>query len=183
MNLTQAISIIHPTPLVAEALNHTTCGTALDLAAGSGRNSLFLAAQGFIVTSVDRLASNLEVLDFAASLAKFPITTIVAEPETFETSETYDLVIATLVLHFIDKELLTTTIQNFKSMTKPGGVNVLLALADKTDDGARPSIFASGELKGLYSDWRIIQNTEQLSSLNDQRHYHRSGLIAKRPAS
>jgi len=43
----------HPTALLAEWMSHLTRGSALDVACGAGRNSLYLAANGWRVDAVD----------------------------------------------------------------------------------------------------------------------------------
>jgi tellurite methyltransferase len=43
----------HPTSLLAEWVPQANRGRALDVACGAGRNSLFLAANGFLVDAVD----------------------------------------------------------------------------------------------------------------------------------
>lgn len=48
---------IEPTPVVKKVLEHITYGKVLDLGAGEGRNSLFLAENGFEVTAIDNARS------------------------------------------------------------------------------------------------------------------------------
>jgi tellurite methyltransferase len=50
----------HPTPLLTDWVPQAKRGRALDVACGAGRNSLFLAARGFVVDAVDISAAGLE---------------------------------------------------------------------------------------------------------------------------
>ncbi len=174
---------IHPAPLLVEAIRHSNGGTALHLGAASGRNSLFLAANGFKVTAVDSSASNLEVLNFAAHHAGLNVGVLKADTSEFKPQTTYDLVLGSAVVHFFDRESITETIRMMQSITNPGGLNVLLISAENDDTGERPKLFETGILQQYYADWDIIADEEQLAAPFDleQRHYHRAGLIAKRP--
>jgi SAM-dependent methyltransferase len=50
----------HPTALLAEWLDRSRRGRALDIACGAGRNALFLAAAGYTVDAVDISSAGLE---------------------------------------------------------------------------------------------------------------------------
>jgi tellurite methyltransferase len=50
----------HPARLLADWVPQANRGRALDVACGAGRNSLFLAARGFVVDAVDISAAGLE---------------------------------------------------------------------------------------------------------------------------
>jgi len=50
----------HPTALLADWLDRSPRGRALDIACGAGRNALFLAAAGYAVDAVDISAAGLE---------------------------------------------------------------------------------------------------------------------------
>jgi SAM-dependent methyltransferase len=50
----------HPTALLAEWLDRSPRGRALDVACGAGRNALFLAAAGYAVDAVDISSAGLE---------------------------------------------------------------------------------------------------------------------------
>ena len=51
----------HPTALLADWLDRLPRGRALDVACGSGRNALFLAAAGYVVDAVDISSAGLEL--------------------------------------------------------------------------------------------------------------------------
>ena len=50
----------HPTALLAEWLDRSPRGRALDVACGAGRNALYLAAHGYAVDGIDISAAGLE---------------------------------------------------------------------------------------------------------------------------
>lgn len=175
---------INPSPLLKEALKHAGGSTALHLGSSSGRNSLYLAANGFKVTAVDSDRSSLEVLSFAAHHAGLAIGVLQADTSEFKPQTTYDLVLASAVVHFFDRESMVATIHMMQSITNPGGLNVLLISAENDGTGERPKIFESGILTSYYDGWELIMEEERLASAADfaDGRLHRAGLIAKRPA-
>lgn len=174
---------IHPSALLIEAVKHSKGGTALHLGASSGRNSLYLAANGFKVTAVDSSFSNMEVLSFAAHHAKLDIAVLHADTSEFKPETTYDLVLGSAMVHLFDRETIAETIHMMQSITNPGGLNVLLISAENDDTGERPRLFESGILPGYYTGWELIAEEEKLAVQFDLNpsHFHRAGLIAKRP--
>jgi tellurite methyltransferase len=177
------LSGIHPSALLIEAVRHTQGGTALHLGASSGRNSLYLAANGFKVTAVDSNKSSMQVLDFAAHHAGLDVTVLLADTSEFKPDMSYDLVLGSAMVHMFDRESISETIHMMQSITNPGGLNVLLISAENNDTGERPRLFESGILPGYYTGWELIAEEEQLAVPFDldPNHFHRAGLIAKRP--
>ena len=179
----QELPGINPSPLLKEAVKHAAGTTALHLGASSGRNSLFLAANGFKVTAVDSNRSSLEVLSFAAHHADLPIGVLQADTSEFKPQTQYDLVLASAMVHFFDRESMVATIHMMQSITNPGGINVLLISAENDGTGDRPKLFESGILTSYYDGWELIMEEERLSQAADfaDGGLHRAGLIAKRP--
>ena len=174
---------IHPSALLVEAVKHSNGGTALHLGASSGRNSLYLAANGFKVTAVDSNPSSMQVLNFAAHHAGLDLAVLLADTSEFRPETTYDLVLGSAMVHLFDRESISETIRMMQSVTKPGGLNVLLMSAENNDTGERPRLFESGILSGYYTGWELIAEEEKLAAPFDlnPHHFHRAGLIAKRP--
>ncbi len=176
---------ITPSPLLKEALKHATGKTALHLGSSSGRNSLYLAANGFKVTAVDSNSSSLQVLGFASHHAGLAVGVLQADTSEFKPETSYDLVLASAMVHFYDRESMVATIRMMQSITNPGGINVLLISAENDGTGERPKLFESGILTSYYDGWELIMEEEHLGKAADYTAdyggLHRTGLIAKRP--
>ena len=72
---------LEPNVFVERELHHVTPGTAVDLAAGEGRNAIWLAKRGWRVTAVDFAQAG---LDKGAALAgDLPITWVCADATTW----------------------------------------------------------------------------------------------------
>ncbi|MGC8633593.1 MAG: methyltransferase domain-containing protein [Candidatus Limnocylindrales bacterium] len=69
-------------------------GRALDLGAGQGRNSIWLARQGWQVTAVDQSEASLASLDLVSRREHLGITTVVADMHAYlGRSEPFDLIV------------------------------------------------------------------------------------------
>src|ERR1700687_2113287 len=88
-------------PIVRQALRYKKSGSALDLGCGAGRHALFLAKKGFRVTAVDKSSENIAALKELARLQKLPITTLKADVTEFNSGKKFDLIVSTMVLHFL----------------------------------------------------------------------------------
>jgi len=94
-------------------------GRALDLAAGQGRNSLYLAREGFEVDAWDRDEQDLEALAAKARARGLSLRTRVVdlEREPSIPVETFDLVV---VFYYLQRNLIPSITQSLR----PGGVLV-----------------------------------------------------------
>lgn len=95
-----------PSLFLTQQLHRLPKGRALDVAAGSGRNALFLASHGFQVDAIDRDEDKLAALAAAAKQRHLPHVTVKAvdlERETDERPEfpasTYDVILVSFYLH------------------------------------------------------------------------------------
>ena len=68
-------------------------GKALDLAAGEGRNAIWLAQQGWTVTAVDFSSVGIDKARRISAEKKVDVTWVVDDVITFETDADFDLVI------------------------------------------------------------------------------------------
>ena len=163
---------------ILEVVIHIQNGKALDLGCGRGRNSLFLQSLGFDVTAVDKSDEGIEYLNDI--IEKENLSNITANTYNIHDAniqETFDLIISTVVLMFLDADRITDVIQNMQKHTNPGGYNVIVAAMD-TDD--YPCVmpfsftFKEGELKEYYKDWEIIKYNENTGEL------HKTDILGNR---
>ena len=85
---------IHPDTAMVELVTPLRPGRALDLGAGEGRNSLWLARQGWAVTAVDGSSVALERARAAAAAEALSVSPIQADIGDFlRRGDTFDLVV------------------------------------------------------------------------------------------
>lgn len=156
--------------------------SVLDLGCGSGRNTLFLHQQfynqqGFNVTSFDKSPTAIEKLQHIICTEQLEnITTFVSDASTAEFEKSYDLIISTVVLMFLDAEQVQKVIDSMQKHTNIGGYNLIVCAVDSKDYpmsnyqlpfgfGFKPS-----ELASYYQhndeDWEIIKYNEDVGHLH-----------------
>jgi 2-polyprenyl-3-methyl-5-hydroxy-6-metoxy-1,4-benzoquinol methylase len=113
---------VEPSPFLVEHASALPRGNVLDVAAGYGRNTLYLAEQGFAVHATDRDQEALHALQRIAEERHLSqVTTEVSDleispsPEQVFPAETYDVVI---VFFYLFRPLFPTLVRALK----PGGV-------------------------------------------------------------
>jgi SAM-dependent methyltransferase len=96
-------TIKEPARFLVEQLERLPQGRALDLAAGSGRNALFLAAHGYPIDAVDASEVAVEKLSALAKKESLPITTTRAElPDYTISKNTYAVI---LNFYFLERKM------------------------------------------------------------------------------
>jgi SAM-dependent methyltransferase len=136
-------------------------GKALDLAAGEGRNAVFLARNGFEVVAVDISEVGLRKAEALASERGVRIRTVQADLEEYDLgAEAYDVVTN---LYYLQRSL----IPRIKRALKPGGVVVfeMYTLDNLEIPGAhgprdRAFLLAPGELRRLFDDFELLRWSE-----------------------
>lgn len=133
-------------------------GSILDLGAGEGRNSIFLAKQGFSITAIDINETGLSKIQRASDNDNLDIRSELADISTYATVGEYDAIIANAALHFIEAGDISRIINNIQGHTKKGGVN-LFTLFSTDDPGVLETpdyyFFSEEELRRYYKDWEI----------------------------
>ena len=144
------IGDLSSSPVVRQYISFATCGKALDIACGTGRNSLFLAEKGFRVDAVDisRVA-----IDRVAGLHP-GITARCLDLDTWEIPENeYDLI---LNIRFLDRRLFL----GITAGLKPGGVLIFESFTGEEED--RFCVKKNELLHGFSDLDRIYYNEKKL---------------------
>ncbi|GAL58065.1 tellurite resistance protein TehB [Pseudescherichia vulneris NBRC 102420] len=180
----------HSEVLAAAAL--VPPGKTLDLGCGNGRNSLFLAANGYSVTAWDKnpmSIANIERIKAAEGLDNLEIATVDLNALSFEGQ--YDFILSTVVMMFLEPQTIPGLIANMQRTTVPGGYNLIVAAMDTDDFPCTvgfPFAFKAGELAEYYSGWEVVKYNEDVGELhrtdaNGNRIKLRfATLLARKPA-
>lgn len=177
---------------VLHAARKIAPGKTLDLGCGQGRNSLYLAANGFDVTAWDKnpaSISNLENVRQAEGLENLRSKEV--DLNTLRFDGEYDFILSTVVMMFLEADTIPGLIANMQRCTRPGGWNLIVAAMDTDDYPCTvgfPFAFKRGELKAYYEGWEFDRYNEDVGELhrtdaNGNRIKLRfATLLARKPA-
>jgi tellurite methyltransferase len=171
-------SSAEPHKLLREMVRKQEPGLALDLACGTGRNSLFLAENGWKVTAVDNSAVGVEIARKRAEEKGLNITFILADLEKSEFAlkpAAYDLICD---FYYLQRELFV----KMKNGVRPGGM--IISTIHIHGDGEEQGRFdlREGELRRFFGDMEILHYHETQAADTDAGDHHRrtAELVARR---
>ena len=154
---------------VLEAMESLSPGKALDLGCGQGRNALFLAQHGFEVTAVDQNELALEILQSIVQQADLEMTVGLYDINSANLKQSYDLIVSTVVLMFLQADRIPAIIRNMQDQTNPGGYNLIVCAMDTEDYPCQVPFsftFKEGELADYYKDWELVKYNENPGHLH-----------------
>ncbi len=145
----------HVSKVLKHYINHATVGDALDIACGQGRNTVFLAEQGFCVDAIDISEIALSYLD-----AIQQVTPICADLDGYEFDKMYDLIVN---INYLDR----TLISQIKRALKPDGIIMFETFVEAEGRGFhKPSnhtyLLRVNELLKLFETFEIIYYEEKV---------------------
>jgi SAM-dependent methyltransferase len=91
-----------PTLFLSEICRLRPPGKALDIGCGAGTDSVYLAGQGWEVTSLDFMPKALEYTQSRAAAAGVTVNTVEADITTWEPTDQFDVVLDHGLLHNVD---------------------------------------------------------------------------------
>jgi len=152
-------------------------GRALDLAAGAGRNALFLARRGLRVDAVDRAFAGLQLAQTAARAEGLDLRVVQADLESFQLPRScYDAVIT---IRYLQRSLF----EPMQRAVKPGGIILFETfLIDQQAVGhpRNPAfLLQHGELRAAFASCDILTYEEGLFHSASQSAYL-ARMVARR---
>jgi 2-polyprenyl-3-methyl-5-hydroxy-6-metoxy-1,4-benzoquinol methylase len=153
-------------------------GTALDVACGRGRNSLYLARTNYHVTAIDYSSIALLQLKEVATAEHLEIKTlqIDLEQQIALPQGHFDLIINFYYLH-------RPLIPQLMQCVKPGGLIMIRTFSEVIID--KPCTLdpqmhlQAGELLKLFSDWQILVYEEGIET--SKKGGSLVGMVARKP--
>jgi len=144
--------------------------TLPDIGCGEGRDSLFFARNGYRVSAFDSSATGIEKSIAWAEEERLPIQFFQADINEYRIQgTTYDVLLASGALHYIEPSLRKEVISNYKQCTNPGGIHAFTIPIDKSFIEMDPEAdeleryWLSGEILMPYHDWEIEYFAEEIT--------------------
>ncbi|ROS27597.1 tellurite resistance methyltransferase TehB [Raoultella terrigena] len=145
-------------------------GKTLDLGCGNGRNSLYLAANGYDVTAWDKNPASIDNLEsIRAQEGIDNLQSAIKDLNTLSFDGEYDFILSTVVMMFLEPKTIPGLIANMQRCTKPGGYNLIVAAMDTEDYPCTvgfPFAFKPEELRSYYAGWTFLKYNEEVGELH-----------------
>ena len=154
----------------------------LDIGCGEGKDAVFLARNGYNVTAFDISEQGLSKAQNLADKCGVKIDFFKADVRDFRLKTDYDIIFSSGVFYYIPQELRESIVDNLKSHTTQGGINVINVFVRKPFIPLPPDMeesellagdWRSGELFMYYHDWLFCKNEERIFDCNSGGVPHR----------
>ncbi|MFL6447211.1 MAG: class I SAM-dependent methyltransferase [Bryobacteraceae bacterium] len=169
-------AVPEPTPLVQRFLTAARPGSALDLAAGTGRNAIWLAQHGWEVTAVDGSSTAIEILQKRSARLGVSVRAVIADLQSGEYLIEPACWDAITICYYLQRNLLEPA----KRGVRPGGILIVIVHITEGDEQPTESRLKPGELARYFGRWEILHNYE--GNPNDPEHRRAAAeIVARRP--
>jgi SAM-dependent methyltransferase len=152
---------VKPNAFLMEMAATRRPGTALDVGMGQGRNSIWLAQQGWEVTGFDPAEQAVARAVDTARTLHLTLKTEIARMEDYDFGERrWDLIL----LSYVGAREIASVVQR---ALKPGGIVVVEGFhrdATKTGPIGTAVVFDTGELPRLFPDLRTVRYEEPIAA-------------------
>ena len=165
----QTIFVHHPTELLVNAIKGRRPGAALDIGMGQGRNSIFLAQQGWEVTGFDPSEEGVRQARERAAKLGLHLRALVVGEEDFDLGTAqWDLIVMTYVRRIRPEDA-----GRFARALRPNGIFVY----ENNNAGKQ------NELLKYFLAWRILhfEDVDTSSDWHPERTLRVERLVAEKP--
>lgn len=184
-----------PEAIVRDYASRLHNDTVLDIGAGDGRNTLYLASLGFHVSALDISKQGLRNLTAKAVERNLEgsVDTIHESIVDFKPSTKYDNIITNFTLHFVGSDGINPYLRKMAKLTHAGGLNII---SDFTQDGplaetAPENYITQDRLHQFYQErnWEILHSmvdpvkTKRLDADGEPLEHDAVTFVARKPRS
>ena len=174
-----------PHPLLVRNLNELKKGSILDIGCGDGKDSFYLAENGFNVTALDFSSGALNTLKERLSQADLMNNVALIErdiPDFMkEEKKLWGNIISFVTIHFIRYSEVLKVYEWIKEHTDSGGLNII---SDFTNEGSLDTskgfYLGRGQLLEIYKDWELIEYHEIPGLTKDGGKHMIASIVARK---
>ncbi|MCI0561921.1 MAG: methyltransferase domain-containing protein [Nitrososphaera sp.] len=160
-----------PLPLVSVLTQYIQTGTVLDIGAGQGDNSIFLASKGFDVQAWDISEKAVELLRHRAAEARVSLSAQVCDVVDAIWMGEYDVIVCTFTLHHMSSDDALSVIANMQKHTRQDGFNIIATFSKEGDlytntpHENRFFVDNKAQMETLYQGWSVLKSFEKDASV------------------
>lgn len=161
-------------------------GYALDVGCGEGRNSIFLAENGFQVVAIDNSKEAILKLESISVEKKTSIKTILADVTKYKyEKEKYSIIVAETIIDHLEKEDGDNLIVNLISSLIQSGIIFISVFTVNDPGNTKKAVYSEtahfvkryflpGELRSKLSNLQLLRYHEEefLDHNHGEPHYH-----------
>lgn len=166
-----------PADLLTKWIDRLPAGKALDLACGSGRNSLFLAEKGYKVTAIDISPAAIKMAQEQALQKRLKINWIVADLDKYVIRGKYDVILS---FFYVNKKMVSDITKSLNA----GGILIFQSHMVPPVPSEEPHKdrfrFKPGELRLLFKGLKVLDYEEGQLEEESDRHYYLASLVAQK---
>jgi SAM-dependent methyltransferase len=150
-----------PIHLVKALESFIASGDVLDIGAGVGQNSIYLASCGFNVLATDISTVAIERIRARADASRVSLRADVHDIVDQELEKSFDVIICAGVLHHLYTDDALSVIKKLQHHTKPLGFNIINAFTKRGDfftknrSTERFYVDSNDDLNKLYANWTV----------------------------
>jgi len=161
-------------------------GDVLDMGCSNGRNALYLAERGFVVTAVDVNPNALGQLQSIIQQEGLDtITPRLYDIGSADLDSDYDFIVCTVTLMFIDPSRVDAVLLDMQARTRVGGFNLIVCAMDTPDYPCPmnfPFTFGPGQLAAAYKGWDFVKYNEELGTMHNGARLQFATMLARKTA-
>ena len=139
----------------------------LDLGCGEGRDSVFFAELGAVVTGIDLSPEGVEKARRLARARGVRVRWRVGPMLDMLPAGTFDLVFSCGSIHYVPRPQRTVLFERLKGMTRPGGHHAHAVFTDRLvheEKGEVVEYFEPGELDEPFEGWQTVTRRDHVIS-------------------
>lgn len=154
----------------------------LDIGCGEGKDAVFLARNGYIVSAFDIAEAGLEKGRRLAECNNVEVDFFKADANTYRPDTEFDIIYCSGVLHYVELNQRQSFFESMKECTVKNGINAMNVFVKKPFIEFYPDIedvdmeiepWYSGQLATYYHDWLFRKNDEIIFSGNCGGPWHK----------
>jgi tellurite methyltransferase len=159
----------------------------LDLGCGEGRDSVFFAGLGAMVTGLDEAAGGLDKARRLARQRRVRVRWIEGGMTEVLPAGRFDLIFSCGTIHYVPRSDRRSLFRRLAAMTRPGGHQAHVVFTDRhvhEEKGEIVDYFTAGELREAFVEWQVLRNGERVISCAQDGSVHGHSveeLVAARP--
>ncbi len=159
----------------------------LDLGCGEGRDSVFFAGLGAMVTGLDEAAGGLDKARRLARQRRVRVRWIEGDMTEVLPAGRFDLIFSCGTIHYVPRSERRCLFRRLAAMTRPGGHQAHVVFTDRhvhEEKGEIVDYFTAGELREAFVEWQVLRNGERMISCAQDGSVHGHSveeLVAARP--